>query len=80
MKKIFGWVFIIAGIGNIIRVIGLASEGIVGGDKKIGELFLFGIGFMALGGWMVYSAPDKISSRLVAIAESLKSVQSCFTC
>lgn len=59
MKKIFGWVFIIAGIGNIIRVIGLASEGIVGGDKKIGELFLFGIGFMALGGWMVYSSGKK---------------------
>src|SRR5690606_3771816 len=83
MKKIFGWIFIIAGIGNIIRTIGMSSESAIGSEQKIGELFLFGIGFMVLGVWMVNSsgkgdkleATDDIDNEPIKVTKKFNPTQ-----
>lgn len=66
MKKIFGWVFIIAGVGNIIRAVGMASQGVLqsGGQNK-GGILLFGIGFIILGLYMIGAFKDSTNKVYV---------------
>ena len=53
MKKGFGWFFVIWGGLNIIRGILMLAGGMGGG------IFLFGIGFIALGIWMINTSKPK---------------------
>ena len=51
MKKIFGWIFIVAGASNFLRVFAMASDGVShSGGQNIG------IGFIGLGIWMISSS------------------------
>jgi len=66
MKKFFGWLFIISGVGNIIQVLAMAASGVTqsGGQNLGGKLF-FGIGFLGLGIWMANSSrSEKGNSNL----------------
>jgi len=66
MKKIFGWIFIIAGIGNIIKAVGMASQGVLqSGGQNTGGIFLFGIGFIILGLYMIGAFKDSTSKTHV---------------
>jgi hypothetical protein len=61
MKKFFGWIFIIAGVGNILRVFAMAANGVSqSGGQSLGGILLYGIGFIGLGFWMINSSkkPD----------------------
>lgn len=53
MKKFFGWFFIIAGIGNFLRILGLASSN--GDNQIIGNIFFMAIGFVGLGIYLLRS-------------------------
>ncbi|MBC7749551.1 MAG: hypothetical protein H7Z76_13425 [Methylotenera sp.] len=57
MKKFFGWLFIIAGAGNFLRVFSMASDGVShSGGQNIGGILFFAIGFIGLGVWMINSS------------------------
>ncbi len=66
MKKFFGWLFILAGVGNIIMVFAMAASGATqAGSQNIGGKLFFGIGFLGLGIWMISSSkPDNDNSNL----------------
>lgn len=66
MKKTIGWILIIAGLGNIIRTFGLASTNQSGDEQRIGELFLFGLVFLIIGGWMIKSSNKKNNEEYFA--------------
>jgi len=57
MKKFFGWFFIIAGAGNLLRIFAMASAGVTNsGGQNLGGVFFFAIGFIGLGYWMIKSS------------------------
>jgi hypothetical protein len=57
MKKIFGWIFIVAGASNFLRVFAMASDGVShSGGQNIGSIVFVGIGFIGLGIWMISSS------------------------
>lgn len=71
MKKFFGWTFTIAGIGNIIRGIGIASEGIIKSAGQSGGTILFyGIGFIGLGIWMISSGKKEKNNSSIILDEN----------
>lgn len=55
MKKVFGWIFIVVGVLNVVR--GVATISI--GQTWDGGLIIFTIGFFVLGIWMVASKPKE---------------------
>lgn len=57
MKKIFGWLFIVAGVGNFIRVVSMFASGASqSGGQNVGNVLFFAIGFFGLGVWMIKSS------------------------
>ncbi|MGL4907882.1 MAG: hypothetical protein ACRC3G_00940 [Bacteroidales bacterium] len=60
MKKIFGWLFILIGLGNFLKVFAMVLYGVVeSGGQSIESIFCYAIGFFGLGIWMITSSKKK---------------------
>lgn len=60
MKKFFGWFFILAGVGNLIGTFAIIADGAIeSSGRNIGEMFMFGVGFLGLGIYLLNSSKKK---------------------